>query len=162
LRRAFESISIFQYALLDPSKARQWARGARISNATVRDFVSSKRHPEFAKSMKRTYDLQSNCAHPNRDRMVMRQLGEGSQFTLAGAGSPPLLMVAHYLQELLDMWAWFSSLVVQHFSPATGQARQAVLTCEEGLAAKALAEFKALGCRIQTVHGSESRAAESP
>jgi len=156
LRRAFELICVFHYAELDPAKALEWASGSRIRHANYRKFIASKGFRDEAEGLRRTYNLQSNHVHSDRTRMVIRRLGEGSSFTLAGTGSPPLLIVAHYLQELLVMWSGISGLAVQHFSAALGVEHKAAVRYDTELDARALAESKELTIRIHNLHVAQN------
>jgi hypothetical protein len=157
LRRAFECICLFHYVLLNVENAKKWVDGSEISNGDIRKFMSRKGLPEYAESLRKTYGLQSRSVHPNRGHMVMRRLGEGCGFSLAGAGSPPQLIVAHYLQELIDMWAWFSRLAVERFSSALGEAHREVARYEDELSTRALATHEALRKRVMTLYGPKDR-----
>ena len=57
------------------------------------------------------YRFFSKAAHPNRELVAERFLGEGNEFVLGSIGRPSLILVADHCIHLVEMWFWFGALV---------------------------------------------------
>jgi hypothetical protein len=116
LRRAYESLSLMVACHFDLDMAKRWSAGAQINNAEVRKVLASHPLGEASAVTRELYSFLSRAAHPNRDLVPFRYLGEGNQFVLGAIGQPSLVMVADYCGKHLAMWFWFaaSSMGMHH------------------------------------------------
>lgn len=112
LRRAFETISLFEYFLHAPTETLAWAEGKRIENRKVRDFIQSEWTTlgEDGVCLRERYSHFSSGTHPNREHIPMRRLGSGNKFVLGAIGAPDPLVVGFHMLDLLDLWFWFGAV----------------------------------------------------
>ena len=113
-RRGYESLSLMVTCVLDASIATKWAAGKKLQNEEIRQLLA--KHPlgETEESTKNLYRFFSLGAHPNRDFIPHRFLGEGSEFTLGSVGDPSLALVTEYCAIHLRMWFWFAAILFHH------------------------------------------------
>lgn len=110
-RRAFETISIMSICAQEPKFAERWEKGKEISNADVRKALAKANFPEPEKAMKDFYKFFSKAAHPNRDLIAYRYLGDGNKFTLGSIGSPDLFLLTDHCIKLIQIWFWLTAIV---------------------------------------------------
>ena len=67
----------------DPAIAEKWDSGVQIPNQEVRKKLASHPMGESEDSMREVYRFFSDAAHPNRDIIPGRYLGDGNKFVLA-------------------------------------------------------------------------------
>ena len=115
LRRAFESISLMQYFMFLPNKAIIWNNGKQISNAEIRKYLDSHQMGTSEKSMKILYKFFSGAAHPNREYIPSRFLGEENQFVLGAIGVTDEKIRSNYIYNLLQLWFWFVASTSYHY-----------------------------------------------
>lgn len=65
--------------------------------------------------MKKLYKFFSLGAHPNRDLIPRRFLGEGNEFVLGSVCVPSLVLVSEYCTIHLRMWFWFTAMLLHHY-----------------------------------------------
>lgn len=113
-RRVYEALSLMALCALDPGIAEKWESGKEIGNNEVRQKLA--KHPlgEPEDSTKKLYSFFSLGAHPNRDLIPRRFLGEGNEFVLGSVGAPSLALVTEYCTIHLRMWFWFTAVLL-HF-----------------------------------------------
>lgn len=119
MRRALESITLFEYFMLLPNEASRWSQGSRITHARVRKYLNkhsieiggTTMSDDEKRTMKELYSQFSEAAHPNRDLIPTRFLGEGNSFALGAIGMPEPLVVAHYVLSLINLWFFFAAAV---------------------------------------------------
>jgi hypothetical protein len=110
-RRAYESLSLLVACYLDPKIADRWVARKQIGNAEVRRALGKHPMGESEEKMKELYTFFSSAAHPNRDVVAHRFLGEGNEFVLGAIGRPSLAMLADYALKTLNLWFWFGSCI---------------------------------------------------
>jgi hypothetical protein len=110
-RRAFETISIMSISAQEPKFAESWEKGKEISNADVRKALTKAKFPEPEKEMKGFYKFFSKAAHPNRDLIAYRYLGDGNNFTLGSIGSPDLVLLTDHCIKLIQIWFWLTAVI---------------------------------------------------
>jgi hypothetical protein len=114
-RRVYESMSLLALCVFDPSVAKQWQSGKQISNSEVRRGLAKQILGEEEHATKELYNFFSLGAHPNRDLIPGRYLGEGNQFTLGAIMVPSLALVVQYCAIHLSMWFWFTATTLHKF-----------------------------------------------
>ncbi len=119
-RRVYESLSLLSICAQDQSFAYRWEKGKQISNAEIRKALANAPMSESEEDLKDIYKFFSLGAHPNRDLIPYRSLGEGNQFVLGSIGRPDLIFVTDHCNKLVKMWFWFTA-AVSHFFLATIQ-----------------------------------------
>lgn len=110
-RRAFESLSLACACYQDVAIAKKWDSGKELTNADIRRALSTAHFPEPADSLKEFYQMYSRGAHPSRDTIGERFLGNGNRFVLGSVGEPELVIVFEHCSRLVDMWYWFAAFV---------------------------------------------------
>lgn len=109
-RRAYESLSLLSTLFQDRELALKWDSGAQIGNAQIRKALSTLPFRESEESLRDLYRFFSQGAHPNRDLISERFLGEPNEFVLGSIGRPSLVLIAHSAIRLLGLWFWFGAL----------------------------------------------------
>ena len=110
-RRAYESLSLLSVCYQDPALAKRWDSGKQIGNAEVRRALTKLQFSESEESLRDLYRFFSKGAHPNRDLVADRFLGEGNTLVLGSVGRPELVLVVDQCVRLVQMWFWFGALV---------------------------------------------------
>lgn len=110
-RRAFETISIMSICAQEPKFAERWEKGKEISNADVRKALTKAKIPESEKAMKEFYKFFSKAAHPNRDLIAYRYLGDGNKFTLGSIAAPDLVLLTDHCIKLIQIWFWLTAII---------------------------------------------------
>lgn len=110
-RRAYESLSLLSTLFQDRALALKWDSGGQIGNAQIRKALSTLPFPESEESLRDLYKFFSQGAHPNRDLISERFLGEPNEFVLGSIGVPSLVLIAHSAIRLLGLWFWFGAVV---------------------------------------------------
>lgn len=110
-RRAYESLSLMVACHLEPKLADRWMAGKMISNVEVRKVLGKHPMGESEEMTKELYSFFSQAAHPNRDLVAHRFLGEGNKFVLGAIGKPSLAMLADYALKTLNLWFWFGAFI---------------------------------------------------
>jgi hypothetical protein len=121
LRRAFESTSLLALCCLDPGYAGKWQAGLEIKNYEVRQQLAKHQMGESEKTLKDNYRFFSKSAHPNRELVASRSLGDGNEFVLGSIGHPDLLMTIHYCRHHLSIWFWFAAAICWHYRERSPQ-----------------------------------------
>lgn len=116
-RRAYESLSLMVASYLDPKLADQWIAGDKIGNAEVRKLLGKHPAGESEQMTRDLYGFFSQAAHPNRELVAHRFLGEGNEFVLGAIGRPSLAMLADYALKTLNLWFWFGAFVSFAYLP---------------------------------------------
>ena len=121
-RRAYESLSLMVACFLDAKLAARWIAGKKIGNAEVRKLLA--RHPagESEQLTRELYGFFSQAAHPNRELVACRFLGEGNEFVLGSIGRPSLAMLADYALKTLNLWFWFGAFISFVYLPVLARA----------------------------------------
>ncbi len=114
-RRAYETLSLMVLCFLDDPTVQKWESGHQISNSTVRRKLSEHPMGESEAAMKSLYKFYSIAAHPNRDMIRYRYLGEGNQFVLGAIAIPDLTFTFHSCMAHVDLWFWFGAVVTHAF-----------------------------------------------
>jgi len=114
-RRVYESLSLMALCVLDSKIADQWHSGQEIANRVVRKELA--KHPlgEPEDDTKKLYKFFTIGAHPNRDLIPRRFLGEGNEFVLGSVCAPNLVLVTEYCAIHLRMWFWFTVMLLHHY-----------------------------------------------
>ena len=122
-RRVYESLSLMVLCILDSKFATKWHSGNEIPNAVVRRELA--KHPlgEKEESTKELYKFFSLGAHPNRNLIPHRFLGEGNQFVLGAIPKPNLALVTEYCLIHLRMWFWFTAVLLHPYCDLVDAAR---------------------------------------
>ena len=110
-RRAYESLSLMIACYLDSKLADRWGAGKKIGYAEVRKLLGQHPAGEPEQMTRDLYSFFSEAAHPNRDFVAHRFLGEGNEFVLGAIGRPSLAMLADYALKTLSLWFWFGASV---------------------------------------------------
>ena len=110
-RRAYESLSLMVACFLEPKLVERWIAGKKIGNAEVRKLLGKHPAGESEEMTRELYGFFSQAAHPNRDLVACRFLGEGNDFVLGSIGKPSLAMLADYALKTLNLWFWFGAFV---------------------------------------------------
>ncbi|MGH9958950.1 MAG: hypothetical protein ACREBC_17780 [Pyrinomonadaceae bacterium] len=92
-----------------PDLQPRWQAGKQIRNTEVRAALSRLPFPEEEPDLRELYSFFSKGAHPNRDLVGTRFLGEGNRFVLGSIAAPDLLLTADHCLRLLSMWFWFAA-----------------------------------------------------
>ena len=116
-RRAYESLSLMVACYLEPKLADRWITGEKIGNAEVRKLLGKHPAGESEEMTRELYAFFSQAAHPNRDLVAHRFLGEGNEFVLGAIGQPSLAMLADYALKTLNLWFWFGAFVCFIYLP---------------------------------------------
>lgn len=109
-RRAYESLSLLSLCAQDSEYAEKWESGKKIPNAEVRKQLAKQPFSESADRTQELYSYFSKAAHPNRDLVAHRFLGEGNRFVFGSIGKPDLVFVADLCYRHLQLWFWFNAL----------------------------------------------------
>ena len=114
-RRAYESLSLMVLCCLDKEYSQKWHSGAEISHGEVRRELA--KHPlgEAEPKTKELYKFFSSAAHPNREFIPERFLGEGNEFALGSVMLPPLTLITDYCLKLLSLWFWFAGITFHQY-----------------------------------------------
>nr|WP_295383710.1 hypothetical protein [Pseudoxanthomonas sp.] len=118
-RRAYESLSLMAACAQDSTLAAQWHEGKEIKNASIRKALAVLPMAESEGDLKSLYAFFSKGAHPNRELIPSRFLGEGNGFVLGSIGSPNLLLVVDHLLHLVSMWFWLVAATGFHYRRVT-------------------------------------------
>ena len=110
-RRAYESLSLMVACYLDPKLADRWMAGKKIGNAEVRRLLGKHPAGESEEMTRQLHGFFSEAAHPNRELVAHRFLGEGNEFVLGAIGKPSVAMLADYALKTLNLWFWFGAFV---------------------------------------------------
>ena len=110
-RRAYESLSLLDVCGQDVAFAERWERGAQIGNAEIRKALGSLPFKEPENELRELYKFFSKGAHPNRELIPERYLGDGNGFTLGSIGHPDLLLTVDHCLNLLRIWVWFVAVL---------------------------------------------------
>ena len=110
-RRAYESLSLMVLCSLDAEYAHKWQSGVQISNSEVRKQLAKHEFGEKEESTKKLYSFFSHAAHPNREMIPHRFLGEGNGFVLSPIAKPDLVLTTDYCMTNLQMWFWFCAIL---------------------------------------------------
>jgi hypothetical protein len=110
-RRAYESLSLAAACVQDADVARRWNVGAEIKNLEIRRLLEKGDFAENGDDLRDLYRFFSKAAHPNRDLVARRLLGEGNQYVLGLIGKPDLVLVALHCMHLVQMWFWFTAVM---------------------------------------------------
>ena len=137
-RRAYESLSLIVASHLSTKLADRWIAGKKIGNAEVRRELDKHRAGEPEDRTRELYAFFSRAAHPNRDMVAHRFLGEGNEFVLGAIGRPSLAMLADYALKTLNLWHWFGAFVGFAYLPVLVKADPGLL--DDHHAAKTMAE----------------------
>ena len=121
-RRAYESLSLMVACFLDPKLAGRWIAGKKIGNAEVRKLLGKHPAGESEQMTRELYGFFSRAAHPNRDLVACRFLGEGNEFVLGSIGRPSLAMLADYALKTLNLWFWFGAFIGFVYLPVLAKA----------------------------------------
>lgn len=115
IRRAYESLSLMALIPLDEPYATRWQNGEKIKNSEIRDQLDKHEMGERAEGLREAYKFFSLAAHPNRDMIPERFLGQGNKFTLGAIGMPDLVMVTDYMSRHLNLWFWFAAVLAYYY-----------------------------------------------
>ena len=110
-RRAYESLSLLSTCQQDEALAQRWDDGRQIGNAEVRKALATLPFAESEEDLRDLYRFFSKGAHPNRELVAERYLGEGNEFVLGSIGQPELLLIVDHCHHLIQMWFWFGAVV---------------------------------------------------
>ncbi len=121
-RRAYESLSLMVACFLDPKLARRWIAGKEIHNSEVRKLLAKHPAGESEQMTRELYGFFSQAAHPNRDLVACRFLGEGNQFVLGSIGRPSIAMQADLALKTLNLWFWFGAFMSFVYLPVLAKA----------------------------------------
>lgn len=110
-RRAYESLSLLSVCYQDEAIAIRWDAGEQISNREVRDALARLPASESRDSLQELYKMFSKGAHPNRELVGERYLGDGNEYVLGSIGAPELVLVVDQCISMVDLWFWFGALV---------------------------------------------------
>lgn len=110
-RRAYESLSLLSACVQDRSIAERWDRGKEIGNAEIRKALADLPFSESEEATRELYRFFSKGAHPNRDLVGERFLGDGNEFVLGSIGRPEVILVVDHCHYFVQMWFWFCALV---------------------------------------------------
>jgi len=121
-RRAYESLSLLGICAQDSSFAEKWEKGKKISNFDIRKALSIAPKPESEVALKDLYKFFSLGAHPNRDLISYRYLGEGNEFVLGSIGMPDLVFTTDHCMKLIQMWFWFAAVISYYYHDETHKA----------------------------------------
>lgn len=111
-RRAYESLSLMALCNLDPKIAERWQSGEEMPNSLVRRELAKHPFGETEESTRKLYKFYSSGSHTNRNFIPFRFLGEGNQFVLGAIPVPSLALVTDYCMTNLNMWFWFTAMLV--------------------------------------------------
>ena len=114
-RRAYESLSLMVLCCLDAAYADKWQSGVQITNSEVRKQLAKHEFGEKEESTKKLYSFFSNAAHPNREMIPYRFLGEGNGFVLSPVAKPDLVLTTDYCITNLQMWFWFCAMLTYYY-----------------------------------------------
>ena len=109
-RRAYESLSLLSLCAQDSEYADKWESGKKISNSEVRKQLAEQPFSESAEGTQELYSFFSNVAHPNRDLVANRYLGQGNRFVFGSIGEPDLVFITDFCYKHLQLWFWFGAL----------------------------------------------------
>lgn len=122
-RRVYESLSLMVLCALDADIAAKWDSGQKISNSDVGRKLAKHPFGETQDSTKKLYDFFSLGAHPNRDLIPHRFLGEGNEFFLGSIPIPSMCLVTEYCLIHLRMWFWFTAVLLHYYQRLIDVAR---------------------------------------
>lgn len=106
-RRAYESLSLLHWCIVDEKAAVGWANGKKVSNLDVRKALGVHPMGEPEDKLRELYKFFCEETHPNRERVAYRGLGEGNAYVFGSIGVPNLVSVADYCAKHLELWFWF-------------------------------------------------------
>lgn len=95
-RRAYESLSLLHWCVLDSSAAEKWSKGAKLSNSDVRKALDAHPMGESGQNLRELYNFFCGMTHPNREMIAFRGLGEPNRYVFGSIGVPNLIEVADY------------------------------------------------------------------
>lgn len=122
-RRVYESLSLMALCALDSKIAGKWHSGGEISNGEVRKELAKQTLGEPEDATKKLYKFFCLGAHPNRDLIPRRFLGEGNEFVLGSICAPSLVLVTDYCTIHLRMWFWFTAVLLQYYQQRINAAK---------------------------------------
>jgi hypothetical protein len=114
-RRAFESLCLFVTVMQDPALGVRWEKGAEIKNAELRRALDKLPLKESEDSLREQYRFFSLGAHPNRELVAHRFLGEGNRYVLGAIAQPSLPLVLEHLRQMVSCWFWFGAATTFHW-----------------------------------------------
>lgn len=114
-RRAYESLSLMVLCILDKKYAEKWEKGVQISNGEVRTQLAKHKFGETKKSTDDLYNRFSEAAHPNRNTIACRFLGDGNPFNLGVLIAPDLIVTTDYCISNVELWFWFVAVLAYHY-----------------------------------------------
>jgi hypothetical protein len=114
-RRVYESLSLMAVCALDAKIAAEWHSGKEIPNRKVRTELAKHLLGEPEDDTKKLYKFFTLGAHPNRDLIPRRFLGEGNEFVLGSVCTPNLVLVTEYCTIHLRMWFWFTAVLLHYY-----------------------------------------------
>ncbi len=100
---------------LNSNIATKWHSGRKIQNSEVRKELAKQPLGEAEDATGKLYDFFSIGAHPNRDLIPRRFLGEGNEFVLGSVCTPNLVLVTEYCTIHLRMWFWFTAVLLRYY-----------------------------------------------
>ncbi len=151
-RRVFESVSLMALCILDEKCAAKWHSGAEIPNSEVRRKLGAHPLGEDEKSMKDLYRFFSGGAHPNRDLIPRRFLGEGNEFTLGAVPKPSMALVTEYC--MIHLRHFYCDLV-DPASPDFGKRYLHVADAAQKLQAQLETNFERLAKEERAMYASD-------
>jgi hypothetical protein len=110
-RRAYESLSLLSWCVLDGEAAEKWTKGKQYSNHDVRKALGSHKMGEPEEQLKKLYKFFCELTHPNREMIAFRGLGEGNKFVFGSIDRPNLVVLTDYCMKHLELWFWFCPVV---------------------------------------------------
>lgn len=114
-RRAYESLSLLHLFSIDSKWAEKWDQGKKIENQDVRRQLAKHPHGEPEEELRALYKFFSLAAHPNRDLVADRLLGDGNEFVLGVIGVPELVLIVDYCTRHLGLWFWFAATITYFY-----------------------------------------------
>lgn len=121
-RRAYESLSLLHWCVLDSNTAEKWAKGTQFKNEDIRRALGKHPMGEPEADLRKLYKFFCEMTHPNREMIAYRGLGEGNQFVFGSVGKPNLIEVADYCMKHLELWHWLCPTVAWFYRDSHIQA----------------------------------------
>jgi hypothetical protein len=114
-RRAYESMSLLHWCVLDAKNAEKWAEGKEVSNAAIRKSLGQHPMGEPEDELRELYKFFCELTHPNRDMIAFRGLGEGNRYVFGSIAVPNLVVLADYCMKHLELWFWLCPTVAYFY-----------------------------------------------
>lgn len=109
-RRAYESLSLLSVCCQDEAFALRWDSGSQIGNREIREALATLPVSEEKDGLQELYKLFSKGAHPNRELVGERHLGDDNEYVLGSIAVPELVLVVDQSITMVDLWFWFGAL----------------------------------------------------